>query len=270
MDKHRIDQLIKTGRDFMKMPLEDPEYQSDQELKCPQPSLVKTPISLDIIDLPTHYHDLAIENDFLKIINHRKSDRIYSEEKMSLLAVSYLLWCTQGIKEIRGNNYATIRTVPCGGARHEFECYLSVQNVNELKDGLYHYLPMTHQLEFLSDKEDLKIYNGRALGGQDWANKANLTFYYSVVGYRCEWRYGIYAHRVALIDAGHISENLYLAATSIHLGGCAVGYIDQSICDEAFGLDGHDEFIFYAFPVGTIRKDPKQSDKDPYDLIMKR
>jgi SagB-type dehydrogenase family enzyme len=269
MDKQHIAELIKTGRDFMKMPIEDPDYRSDQELKVPQPPLVKAPMGSEAIDLPTHFEDLPIENDFLKIINQRKSDRVYSEEKISLLAVSYLLWCSQGIKEIRGNNYATIRTVPCGGARHQFECYLSIQNVEDLKDGLYHYLPMSHQLEFIGERKDLKIFNGIALGGQEWANKANLTFYYSVVCYRCEWRYGIYAHRVALIDAGHISENLYLAATSIHLGGCAVGYIDQAVCDEAFNLDGQDEFIFYAFPVGAIQKDPLRIEKDPYALIRK-
>ncbi len=269
MDKQHIDHLIKNGRDFMKMPIEDPEVQSDQELKLPQPPLVKAPMRQVATDLPINFSDLKIEHDFLKIINKRKSDRIYTEEKISLLALSYLLWCTQGIKEIRGNQYATIRTVPCGGARHQFECYLTVQNVDDLKDGTYHYLPMTHQLELLKVRDDLKTFNGKSLGGQDWANKANVTFYYSVVCYRCEWRYGIYAHRVALIDAGHITENLYLAATSIQLGGCAVGYIDQALCDEAFELDGQEEFIFYAFPLGTIQKDPKQVDKDPYALIKR-
>ena len=264
MDKAQIDQLIKTGRDFMKMPIEDPDYRSDQELKLPQPPLVKAPMRGNAIDLPTDFENLKIETDFLKIINSRQSDRVYTEEAVSLLELSYLLWCAQGIKEIRGNHYATIRTVPCGGARHQFELYMSLQNITGIDNGLYHYLPMTHQIEFLNPKEDLKAFIGEALGGQNWADKANVCFFLSVVPYRCEWRYGIYAHRVALIDAGHISENMYLAANSIGLGGCGIGYINQACLDSAFELDGQEEFMFYAFPIGTVKP---RNIKDPYVLI---
>jgi len=266
MEKSQIDQLIKTGRDFMKMPIEDQDYHSDQELKLPQPPLVKAPMRKEAIDLPIDFDQLEIESEFLKIINTRKSDRVYTEQTISLLKLSYVLWCAQGIKEIRGNNYATIRTVPCGGARHQFETYLALQNIEGLTDGLYHYLPMTHSIEFLNPKADMKPFIDQALGGQAWANKANINLFLSIVPYRCEWRYGIYAHRVALIDAGHVSQNLYLAANSIGLGGCGVGYIDQAILDEAFELDGQEEFIFYAFPIGSINHADKLL-KDPYNLI---
>lgn len=269
MDQNKIDVLIQNGRDFMKMPIEDQEYHSDQELKKPQPPLVKAPMRSKAIDLPIDFEALTIESDFLKIINTRKSDRVYTQAPVSLLELSYLLWCAQGIKEIRGNNYATIRTVPCGGARHQFETYLALQNIEDLSDGLYHYLPMTHQIEYLNPKEEMKPFIDVALGDQAWANKANINLFLSVVPYRCEWRYGIYAHRVALVDAGHISQNLYLAANSIGLGGCGVGYINQSILDEAFELDGKEEFIFYAFPIGTIDRTEKTS-KDPYQHIRNK
>lgn len=270
MNKQSIDQLITQGRDFMKMPIEDPEYRSDQDLKYPQPPLIKAAMRDKAIDLPIDFESLSIEHDFLKIINGRKSDRLFSKAQLSLLELSYLLWCTQGIKEIRGQNYATIRTVPCGGARHQFECYMAIQWVDGLTDGLYHYLPLTHQIELISVLEHLPAFIDEALGGQAWANKANINFFYSVVAYRCEWRYGIYAHRVALMDVGHISENLYLAAQSIHLGGCGVGYINQAVLDHAFELDGKEEFMIYAFPVGAILADPKSQDKDPYALIRKK
>jgi len=267
MEKQLIQALIQQGRDSMKMPIEDPEYRSDQDLKLPQPLLAKPAMRPITIDLPIDFKNLPIENDFLKIINTRRSIRSYSEEKVSLLELSYLLWCTQGVKEIRGHNYATIRTVPCGGARHQFETYMILQNVESLEDGYYHYLPMSHRIECLSAHKDLKPLISKALGDQVWAAKANINFFYSVVAYRCEWRYGIYAHRVALIDAGHISQNMYLAVTSIGLGGCGVGYLNESVLNEAFELDGKEEFIFYAFPVGKIDKDLKLNEKDPYEFI---
>ncbi len=269
MDKTQIDQLIKNGRDFMKMPIENLEYQSDQDLKITQPPLFKTPMRAQAIDLPIGFEELLIENDFLKIINTRKSDRLYTEETMSQLTLSYLLWCSQGVKEIRGQNYATIRTVPCGGARHQFETYMVIQNVENLQDGLYHYLPQTHQIELLTLKNDCKPFIGQALGGQEWANRANVNFFISVIAYRCEWRYGIYAHRVALMDVGHISENLYLAVTSIHYGGCGVGYINEAALNEAFELDGIEEYMIYAFPVGTIKTEPLIK-KDPFAYIKQK
>ena len=267
MDQKEIERLIKTGRDFCRMPKEDPEYQSDQELKKPQPPLFKEPMRKEYRKLPTDFSKLKIENDFLKIINGRSSHRVYTSEPLELLELSYLLWCSQGVKEIRGKAYASIRTVPCGGARHEFECYLAVQKVTGLADGLYHYLPQYHGLEYLKAVDDLPDLISRSLGGQDWAAKANVVFYYSYVPYRSEWRYGIYSHRVVLIDAGHITENVYLSATSINLGACALGYIDEEVADKAFELDGKEEFIFYACPVGKISAKDRPKEDDFYAFV---
>ncbi len=267
MEAKEIERLIKNGRDFCRMPKEDQDYKSDQELKKPQPPLFKAKMRNDYLKLPRDFSDLKIEKDFLKIINERCSHRVYTEEPLSILELSYLLWCSQGVKSIRGKAYASIRTVPCGGARHEFECYLAIHKVTGLKDGLYHYLPQFHAIEYLKEVENLPDFISRSLGGQSWANKANVVFYYSYVAYRSEWRYGIYSHRVVLIDAGHITENVYLSATSINLGACALGYIDEEVLDEAFELDGQEEFMFYACPVGKISPQDKTKEDDFYAFV---
>ena len=263
-----IEERIQAGRDFLRPVEEEVEgYHTDQELKKPQPPLTKYPVRNSFIALPTDYENLDIINDFLQIINTRSSHRVYTCQKMSLLELSYLLWCTQGIKEIRGKSYATLRTVPCGGGRHEFECYMAIQNVEGLDDGYYHSLPMTHAIEMLDEGSDLHDFISASLEGQDWACKANVVFYYGFVCYRAEWRYGIYTHRMVMADAGHITENLYLAATSIHLGGCAVGALNGKICDQKFDLDGKEEFMIYAMPVGTISAKDVQSEKDFYAFV---
>ena len=171
------------------------------------------------------------------------------------------------MKSVRGKAYATLRTVPCGGARHEFECYLALRNVTGLEDGLYHYLPMKHQMEFLSPKEDLEDFISSSLCGQSWAVKANAVFYYSCVFYRAEWRYGIWAHAPILMDSGHVTENLYLAATSIGLGGCAIAAVEPQIANEAFTLDGQEETVFYAMPVGKIRPEDQQAEEEFYAFV---
>lgn len=269
MDEKEIQKRIQQGRNFVRMPLENEGFVSDQQQKKPQPPLFKEPMGGEVIALPHDFDHLNIENDFLKIINERKSHRVYTEKNLSLLELSYLLWCTQGVKSIRGKKYATIRTVPCGGARHEFETYLAVKHVEGLKEGLYHYLPQDHSLELLKE-ETLNDFIGKSLKGQVWADKASVCFYYSFVPYRAEWRYGIYAHRVVLIDAGHITENLYLACTSIGLGGCAIGYIDPDVCNSAFALDNENEYIFYAMPVGTVDEETDMHEDDIYAFVKQQ
>ncbi len=263
-----VQELIRKRRRIMHPDLDlYDNYQTDQELKRPQPPLAKSPMTDKSIPLALDFEKLPIDNDFLHVINSRRSHRVYTEEKMSLRELSYLLWCSQGVKEVRGKSYATLRTVPGGGARHPFEVYMSIQNVEGLDNGFYHYLPMKHHIELLQKKEDLKDFITESLEGQKWAEKANVVFYYSFVCYRAEWRYGIHAHRMCMADAGHVTENVYLAATSIGLGGCAIGAVDGLYCDRQLGLDGEEEFIFYAMPVGTISEENRQKEQDFYKFV---
>ena len=123
--------LIAEGRNFMKsdsLNLYD-DFISDQDLKLPQPPLVKAPMTEQAMPLPRKFGDLDLQQDFIKLLTERRSSRVYTQQPISLLQLSFLLWATQGIKDIRGKSYATLRTVPSGGARHPFETYLLVQHV---------------------------------------------------------------------------------------------------------------------------------------------
>lgn len=266
-------EIIQKGRDFLKSPLErDPyeeAFESDQDRKLPQPPLVKAPMAdeSERIALTRDFSGLALKNDLVSLIRDRRSARIYTNETMTLDELSFLLWATQGIKKIRGKAYATIRTVPCGGARHEFETYLIVRNVEGLRPGAYHYLPMLHALEFLHPIEDIPETITQTLCGQKWAAKANAVFYWSVVPYRAEWRYGIYAHRIALIDAGHVGQALYTACTGLGLGTCGLGAFQHEKCCDLFGLDGEEEYIIYTAPVGTIRDEDLTEENAFYQFV---
>lgn len=266
MEEKEIQQRIHNGRNFMKTEMDVEGYTSDQDLKKPQPPLYKEQIRETSIPLPKDFNHLSIEKDFLKIINSRCSHRVYTQEAMTLEELSYVLWCSQGVKDIRGKKYATLRTVPSGGARHAFETYLAIRNVEGLPQGFYHYLPMTHSLECI-DESNVGNFIGASLSEQIWADKCAVCLYYSMVAYRAEWRYGIFAHRVALIDAGHVTENVYLACESIGLGGCAVAALDGKSCDKKFQLDGEEEFIFYSMPIGHVKKDDKQAEDVFYAFV---
>lgn len=257
MDPKLQKQIINTGRTFMKHSHmgDNDDFESDQSLSYPQPPLVKANMRAAqyAIDLPQNFDDLNMKKDFIQILTERNSSRVFINEPMNMLQLSFLLWATQGVKEVRGKSYATMRTVPSGGARHGFETYLYIRNLDGLEPGLYHYLPMEHQLEFLDELENAEETVSNSLCGQSWAFKANVVFYWSFAAYRCEWRYGIYAHRPALMDAGHVGQNLYLACTALGVGTCAIAAFDNDTCNRMFALDGEEEFMVYAAPVGCIK-----------------
>ncbi len=263
---------IQQGRDFMRW-VEDGNngFVSDQNQKKPQPPLVKAPMRGEDarVKLPMDFDSLELNADFVKIIGGRESHRVYSKAPVTLLQLSFLLWATQGIKSIRGKKYATLRTVPSGGARHAFETYLAVSNVEGLKKGIYHYLPMTGELEFLGEVEAQHERVAEALMGQAWGAKAQVVFFWSMIPYRAEWRYGIYAHRVALIDAGHVCQNLYLACEAMGLGTCGVAAFDCDKTNELLQLSKEDgEFGVYCAPVGTIRPEDKAKELEFYSFVQ--
>ncbi len=268
MDDKQINQLIKEGRNFMHN-REYPDFVSDQDLKKPQPPLTKAKMTDDeAIKLPTDFADLNITKDFIDIINQRKSSRVYTGQGITLLELSFLLWSSQGVKGIRGKKYATLRTVPSGGARHAFETYLIVQNCHELMSGLYHYLPLSHQLEYLKPIDNLKETVSLSLCGQSWAGKADVVFYWTCMPERAEWRYGIAAHRPALIDVGHVGQNLYLSCTALNLGVCAIAAFDNDYTNKLLDIDGDNEFVVYTAPVGTIAQE-NQAEEDSFYQFVK-
>lgn len=245
-------------RNFMKSPFNlndnSDDYElSDQEKKLPQPPLEKSyDIDLSQIKLPEVTKDIIQTPNILDIINNRQSHRSYSEENLSLQELSFLLWCSQGVKKVTANNYATLRTVPSGGARHPFETYLIVNNINDLKKGLYRYLPLSHSIILLQEGDFSKEVAAAALE-QDFLSNSSVVFIWTCIPYRGEWRYLHAAHKVMLLDAGHVCENLYLACGAINCGTCGVAAYDQVSMDNLLGIDGNEEFTVYLAPVGKIK-----------------
>ena len=226
---------------------------SDQQKQLLQPPLQKPyKDNLEIIQLPKVDKSLLIKKDIYDCIIDRKSHREYKKEALTIDELSYLLWTTQGVKEIRGDNYATVRPVASAGARHPFETYLAIEKVEGLKRGIYRYLALEHKLLFLYEEENLEEKITVGTLGQKFAGIAPVNFIWSCIPYRGEWRYDKLSHKVMLIDAGHVCQALYIACESIGLGNCAIAAYDQGLMDELINVDGEDEFVVYMAPVGRV------------------
>ncbi len=189
--------------------------------------------------------------DLTDAIAFRESRRIYTAEPLIPEELSYLLWATQGIRKIYGKG-STLRTVPSAGARHSFETYLVLFNVDGIDEGLYRYLPFENALEPLMQIEKMKEKLVSACLYQDFVGRSAVTFVWTTIPYRMEWRYSLAAHRVILIDAGHVCQNLYLACGAVGAGTCAIAAYDQEAMDMLIGVDGEEQFTVYLAPVGKV------------------
>jgi len=190
--------------------------------------------------------------DVADAIMNRESRREFSGRPLSIEELSFLLIATQGVKKIYPGS-TTLRTVPSAGARHSFETYLFIFNVAGLDRGLYRYLPLEHALVLESQPEKMGEKMTAAAMYQDFTARGAVTFVWTAVPYRMEWRYSFAAHRVILIDIGHVCQNLYLGCEAVGAGTCAVAAYDQEAVDALIGVDGRDEFTIYLAPVGKVQ-----------------
>jgi SagB-type dehydrogenase family enzyme len=241
MPQHAFDQ----GRFFLKdlIRLQVDFSNTDQSRKQAAPPLQK-PCDPDIPRIALPDGKSCLERlcvvSLGEAIARRKSVRSYSTKALSMEELSMLLWATQGVRKVTGDNSA-FRTVPSAGARHAFETYLVVSRVDSLEPGLYRYLPFDNQLLRLSGEADLEQRAALACYGQDFVGRAAVTFFWTTIPARSEWRYG------------HVCQNLYLAAGGIGAGVCAVAAYNQEACDTLLEVDGTEEFTIYAAAVGKCR-----------------
>ncbi len=183
------------------------------------------------------------------VIEARRSLRAYSDTALSLEELAYLLWSTQGVKRVIPGK-ATFRTVPSAGARHPLETALLVNRVTGLPEGLYWYAATTHRLSRLDAPADIRQRVVAACLDQEFVAGSAATFIWIADAYRTTWRYGERGYRYLHLDAGHVCENLYLAAESIGAGACAIGAFSDDLANEALALDGTDRFVIYLAAVG--------------------
>jgi len=237
------------GREFML----DTRYgnfpPSDQQQDM-RPPPVALPHNDDArrIDLPPPEHLGLDPLDFHMLVTRRTSLRRYVTTPLSLAELSFLLWCTQGVKK-RGELH-TLRTVPSAGARHAFETALLVNRVDGLEPGLYDYAPLEHELVHRRSSPDLGDRLAQACFGQAFVKNSAVTCIWVAVPYRMTWRYSDRGYRYLHLDAGHVCQNLYLAAEAVGGGACAVAAFDDQAMASFLDLEGEEAFVIYLAAVG--------------------
>lgn len=243
------------GREFMEYTKYRYLGRSDQENGLPQPPLdLPAAPGIPIVALPKPA-ELSIPSvDLRMAIERRHSVRSYGKKPLSLEELSFLLWCTQGVRDVHGS-VATFRTVPSAGARHAFETYLLINDVEDLAPGLYRYLALSHNLQRVSADPTLHIDIAHACLDQDFIMRCGVVFLWTAVPYRMTWRYGERGYRDLHLNPGHVCQNLYLAAEAVGCGVCAIAAFDDDAMASLLGIDGTSQFLIYLATAGKTGKE---------------
>jgi len=191
--------------------------------------------------LPTPQYDSAtsVEQALLK----RRSVRDYKDAPLALAEVGQLLWAAQGITDLAG-----FRTAPSAGALYPMEVYVVVGDVAGLSAGVYKYRPADHVLERRAEGNRLAEL-GRAALGQAAVRDAAVVLVLAAVYERTTQKYGERGVRYVHMEAGHVSQNVYLQAVSLGLGTVAIGAFYDDEVKKVVGLADNEQPL-YLMPVG--------------------
>ena len=210
-----------------------------------QPDWFKTYPDAPRVKLP----DLALDDSGLfDALARRRSRACVRPRAARPRRARALLWAGAGITA-RQEGFA-LRTAPSAGGLYPVEHYVVANDVEGLEQGLYHYDVLGRALERLS-AGDLRLPIARAALDQRIAADAQAVFIWTAVLERSRWKYGERFLRYVLLDAGHIAENVALAATALGLGTCQIAaFFDEEAAD-ILGVDPDAEPVVYMSTAGS-------------------
>jgi len=254
--KAERDSLTSIGSDFVQYTRYLYEPAPDSAHGMPRPSAVQ-PLSGEIIQLPAVGVIPRPEMTLWQTIEQRRSLRAYSDETLTQEELSFLLWATQWVRDFRSTEKMEVafRNVPSAGARHPFETYLLINRVQGIKPGIYYYHPLKHGLIVFKAGEQWAETVCRGAFDQEMVLHSAVTFIWTAVPHRTTWRYSQRGYRYLYLDAGHVGQNLHLAAEAIAAGTCMIGAFYDEGMNEILDLDGSSAFVIY---MASLGKKPRE------------
>lgn len=188
----------------------------------------------------------------------RVSCRRFLAEPVALAALASLLRAGYGV-DGRSGPVMQDRPVPSGGGLYPLEITLLVRAVTGLQPGVHHYVPAADGLEQIRAIDLPSAFLTYLFMGQPWVAEAALVAVISFVGERSLTKYGDRGYRYALLEAGHLMQNVNLAASGLGLGCVNLGgFYDDELAALA-GIDIQREFPLYCSAIGL--PDAEASDR---------
>ncbi len=213
-------------RDRAFMAIEEGEQlQMARIATVPQPGFYDRNDRNGAVPLPS----AADDNELIALMAKRRTVRDVAHPSITLAALSDCLFAGMGIVGQTENcvGKLPLSMTPSGGARNPYEAYVYARSVEGLAPGFYHYAAIDHTLAPV-DADELPLPS-ELLGGQEWADAMPCILLLYARFERTMWKYDdANAYRVVLIEAGHIGQNVMLAATRNGLSACPTAALNHT------------------------------------------
>jgi SagB-type dehydrogenase family enzyme len=194
------------------------------------------------------------DRPFTAVLEARASIRIQGKIPISLQQLGEFLYRTARVKEeILSQYYETTRR-PCsgGGACHELELYLLIQNCSGIEKGLYHYDPKAHGLLKRADwSEELAVLLSNARQAMRAPEDPQILIIFSARFARVMWKYQSTAYALILKDVGALMQMMYLVATAMDLAPCAIGSGNSDLFSRIVKTNYYEETSVGEFSLGA-------------------
>lgn len=201
------------------------------------------------VALPEPTNELlhALQQPLATVLDHRRSRRQPSAKgSLDIGQVGAWLYASARVESVQAipedADQVTYRPYPSGGGRHPLEIYLYVRECRGLDPGLYHYDPVGHSLQFvrLSGSRQTEFDRWDPLHGGESSLPPVVVMITARIG-RTAWKYEDIAYRLIQNDLGGLYQTLYLTATALGLGPCAIGNVDTGLFAGVTGIDDRAE-----------------------------
>jgi len=187
--------------------------------------------------------------DLWACLKQRRSQRQYQERPLSLEELTALVWATQGVT-LASHNFL-FRTAPSAGALYPVETYVAAHRVTGMQPGIWHLHIPDFALEMVAAGDCRRALVTACLA-QNFLGAGAAVFIWTGILNRAMNKYRERAIRYLFLDAGHICQNLMLAATALGLGCCPVGAFFDGEVEQLVQVDGQEEVALYLAAVGAV------------------
>jgi putative peptide maturation dehydrogenase len=227
-----------------------------------------------VADTPTAIVDLPLIEPGGRLyttLAERRTTRAFDPSKPlpldELGLVLHQVFGCHGSASTAGKEIVTLkRTSPSAGGLHPIEAFPLLANVADVEPGIYHYDAEHHALELIEPLERAAATSlaTQFVCGQTYFGSAHAVFLLAARFVRSNWKYVRHqkAYASVLLDAGHLSQTLYLVAADRGLGAFVTGVINNAEIDERLGLDGIDEGVVAVCGLGV------RGGSSPFDPVF--
>lgn len=210
-----------------------PSYRGKPAVSLPSPPGPETPLS--------------------QIVLRRRSAKSpFVEFNLDIGVLSRILSLSCGVTSVTTDEQDItwpLRASPSGGALYPLDAYLVALSVEGVPPGLYLYRSFDHSLGLLRSGHFAHELADASALGESAEGAAACILLVAAMG-RTKVKYGERAYRFFLLEAGHIAQNILLAATESRLAGVPVGgFIDDEM-NAFMQLDGCTEAVLYMIFIG--------------------